>query len=121
MLGVPLTGPSGWMFGDNLSVVNSATNPSGKLQKCHNILNYHRVPEAQAAGIVNFVPIDGKHNPANILTKNTSSREWYELMKPLIFWRAPDGRSSDSPAEGSEKQSPLTTRVTVEFPYDVST
>eukprot|EP00957_Ditylum_brightwellii_P044782 3397163-Ditylum_brightwellii.AAC.1 len=29
MLGVPLTGPS-WMFGDSLSVVNSATMLSGK-------------------------------------------------------------------------------------------
>ena len=25
---------------------------------------------------------------ANICTKFHSSREWYELMKPLIFWRA---------------------------------
>jgi hypothetical protein len=86
MLGVPLTGPL-WMFGDNLSVVNSATMPSGKLQKHQNILNYHCVCEAQAAGFVNFVHIDGKQNPADILTKPTSSREWYEVMKPLIFWQ----------------------------------
>eukprot|EP00957_Ditylum_brightwellii_P081352 6188417-Ditylum_brightwellii.AAC.1 len=46
ILGVPLTGPS-WMFGDNLSVTNSATMPSGKLLKCQNILNFHRVREAQ--------------------------------------------------------------------------
>jgi hypothetical protein len=105
MLGVPLTGPS-WVFGDNLSVITSATIPSGKLQKRHNIWNYHRVPEAQAAGIVNFVHINGKHNPADILTKNTSSREWYEVMKPLIFWRAPDG-SGTLRVEGSENRSPL--------------
>ena len=49
MLGVPLTGPS-WLFGDNLSVVNSATMPSGKLMKRQNILNFHRVRDAQAAG-----------------------------------------------------------------------
>ena len=84
MLGVPLTGPS-WMFGDNLSVVNSSTIPSGKLQKRQNILNYHRVREAQAAGIINFVHMDGKDNPADICSKHTSSREWYEVMKPLIF------------------------------------
>eukprot|EP00957_Ditylum_brightwellii_P088228 6720899-Ditylum_brightwellii.AAC.1 len=40
ILGVPLTGPS-WMFGDNL------------------------VREAQTAGFINFVHIDGKHNPAD--------------------------------------------------------
>ena len=57
------------MFGDNLSVVNSSVLPSGKLQKRAHILNYHRVREAQAAGIVQFVHIDGKENPADILTK----------------------------------------------------
>ena len=73
------------MFGDNLAVVNSATIPSGKLQKRQNILNYHRVREAQAAGIINFVHMDGKDNPADICSKDTSSKEWYEVMKPLYF------------------------------------
>eukprot|EP00957_Ditylum_brightwellii_P121315 9251714-Ditylum_brightwellii.AAC.1 len=41
MLGVPLIGSS-WMFGDNLSVVSSATMPSGKLLKHQNTLNFHR-------------------------------------------------------------------------------
>jgi len=108
MLGVPLTGPS-WMFGDNLSVVNSSTMPSGKLTKRHNILSYHRVREAQAAGFVNFVHIDGKQNPADILTKPTSSREWYEVMKPLIFWRARDGELGSHRAEGSSNRSSLIT------------
>jgi hypothetical protein len=40
---------------------------------------------------VNFVHIDGKQNPADIMTKPVSSREWYEVMKPLIFWRDCDG------------------------------
>ena len=46
------------MFGDNLAVVNSVTISSGKIQKRQNILNYHRVIEAQAAGIINFVHMD---------------------------------------------------------------
>eukprot|EP00957_Ditylum_brightwellii_P001429 111734-Ditylum_brightwellii.AAC.2 len=87
MLSVPVTGPSR-MFGDNLSVVKSATMPSGKLLKHQNILNFHRVREAQFVGFINFVHIDGKHNPADVYTKHTLSREWYELMKPLIFWHA---------------------------------
>jgi len=29
----------------------------------------------------------GKDNPADVLTKYRSSAEWYELMKPMIFWR----------------------------------
>ena len=104
MLGVPVTGPS-WMFGDNLSVVNSSTIPGGKLLKRHNILNYHRVLEAQAAGIINFVHMNGKDNPADICTKFRSSREWYELMKPLIFWRAREV----PPVEGSVKSSTIGT------------
>ena len=103
MLGVPLIGPS-WLFGDNLSVVNSSTMPSGKLLKRQNILNYHRVREAQAAGFINFVHIDGKNNPADICTKHTSSREWYELMKPLIFWRARNDTLGSHRIEGSDKR-----------------
>jgi len=67
-LGVQLTGPS-WMFGDNLAVVNSATMPNGRLQKWSHILNYHRIREAQATKIVNFVHLHGKDNPVDILTK----------------------------------------------------
>ena len=94
------------MFGDNLSVVNSSVLPSGKLQKRAHILNYHRVREAQAAGIVRFVHIDGKENPADILTKPRSSRDWCGLMKPLIFWRHTDMGSTDK-IEGSDSRSPL--------------
>eukprot|EP00957_Ditylum_brightwellii_P063821 4843222-Ditylum_brightwellii.AAC.1 len=65
MLGVPLTGPS-WIFGDNLSVVSSATMPSGILLKCQNILNFHQAREAHAAGFVKFVHIGGKHNPDDV-------------------------------------------------------
>ncbi len=86
MLAVPFAGPT-WMFGDNLSVVNSSTIPSGKLQKRNHILNYHRVREAQASKIVNFVHMDGKDNPADILTKHRTSTFWYPLMKPFLFWR----------------------------------
>ena len=94
------------MFGDNLSVVNSSALPSGKLQKRAHILNYHRAREAQAAGIVRFVHIDGKENPADILTKPRSSRDWYRLMKPLIFWRHTDLGSTVN-VEGSDSRSPL--------------
>ena len=79
--------PLVYTFGDSLSVVSSSVLPSGKLQKGAHILNYHRVREAQAAGVVRFVHIDGKENPADILTKPRSPRDWHRLMKPLVFWR----------------------------------
>ena len=42
MLGVPLLGPS-VMFGDNKAVVDSASVPSYRLKKRHNILAFHCV------------------------------------------------------------------------------
>jgi hypothetical protein len=84
MLGVPLTGLS-WM--------------------------YHRVCEAKASGFVNFVHFDGKQNPADILTKPTSSREWYDVMKPLIFWLASDGELGSHRSEGSSNGSSRVTEL----------
>ena len=107
MLGVPIDGPA-WLFGDNLSVVNSSTIPSGQLKKRHNILSYHRVREAQAAKIVNFVHIDGKYNPADVLTKHMSSREWYELMKPLIFWRSREDEKQEKTGQTHRREGSVT-------------
>ena len=83
-LGVSLEGPS-WMFRYKLAVVNSSTLPSAKFQKRAHLLNYHQVMEAKSWGIIKIFHMDGKDNPADILTKFCSSREGYELLKPLIF------------------------------------
>ena len=52
-LGVPIRSKS-YMFGDNRSVVTSATLPHSTLSKRHNILAFHRVREAIAAKILDF-------------------------------------------------------------------
>ena len=83
--GVPLVGPS-CLFGDNKAVIDSSMDPSFRLKKLHNILPYHCVHEAVASDIVCCYHIDCKQNSADILTKHCSSREWYELMKPFLFW-----------------------------------
>ena len=88
MLGVPiLDDEASWMFGDNLSVVNSSTLPGGKLIKRNHILNYHRVREAQACGVCNFIHMEGIKNPSDALSKFRSSKDWYPLLKPFLFWR----------------------------------
>ena len=56
--------------------------------------------EAQAAGIVNFAHIDGKDNPTGVLAKSRSSKEWFALLKPLIFWRS-DSKNADGTQDGS--------------------
>ena len=98
MFGCRLDGPA-YLFGDNLSVITQSNIPSSTLKKRHNAIAFHRVREAVAANIVIFLKIDGKENPADILTKHRSSREWFPLMKPLIFW---DQSRSDSADEGDD-------------------
>lgn len=109
MLGVPLNGPS-ILFGDNKSVVDSVMIPSYRLNKRHNVLVFHRAREAVACGIVRMYHIDGKENPADILTKHRSSREWYVLMRPLLCWAWRDEKEThqNQRSEGSvETQSAL--------------
>jgi hypothetical protein len=51
MLGAPIEGLI-WLFGDNKSMIDSASQPSGRLQKRHLILSWHRLREKAAMGIV---------------------------------------------------------------------
>ena len=85
MLGVPLKGPT-FMFGDNLSVIVSSTIPQSSLKRRHNALSYHRVREAIASGIIEFYHIDGKSNPADVVTKNLGNNVRYPLIQPFLFW-----------------------------------
>lgn len=74
------------MFGDNESVVNTATVPHSKLHKRHNILSYHRTREAIAAGITRFYHVRSGQNPADILSKHWDNPSVRMQLKPL-FWR----------------------------------
>ena len=84
-LGVPVREKSR-MFGDNKSVVDSATRIHAKLHKRHTALSFHRVREAIASGFVSFHFVNGKRNPANILSKHWSFGDVWPLLQPLLFW-----------------------------------
>ena len=88
MMGIPIDGPS-YMFGDNEGVVKSSTIPEGNLKKRHNANSFHCVREAIVAKIIHFIHIDGKLNPADVLTKNTPRDIWWSLLKPIIHWYSP--------------------------------
>ena len=90
-LGVNLTEQS-YIFGDNDSVVKSSTNPDAKLHKRHNILSFHFVREAIAAGYIRFTHIPGDVNPADILSKHWGMQQVWPLLKPILFW---DGDTND--------------------------
>jgi hypothetical protein len=85
-LGVPILGKS-IVFGDNKSVVDSSVKIHAKLHKRHNALSFHRVREAIAAKIIGFFHIDGKRNPADILSKHWGYGAVWPFMQPLLFWQ----------------------------------
>jgi hypothetical protein len=86
MLGVPLDGPA-WMFGDNKSVITSATIPHSSLNKRHNALAYHRVREAISAKVMYFIYVPSEKNAADIFTKFLPWAGFWPLVQPLLFWK----------------------------------
>ena len=85
-LGVPVEDHT-VMFGDNKSVVDSAMIPHHKLNKRHHALSFHRVREAVASGMLWFIHIDGKLNPADVLSKHWEYSAVWKHLQPLLFWQ----------------------------------
>jgi hypothetical protein len=73
------------MFGDNQSVVTSSTLPPSVLKKRHNLLSYHCVQQAIAAGILQFFHMFGSENLSDVLTKHSRHSVFYRLLKPFLF------------------------------------
>ncbi len=84
MLGVAIDGPA-LLLGDNRSVVLSATLPSSTLKQRHNSIAYHRVREAIACAILQFVHVDSTANLADVLTKPLPSLKFHACIKPVLF------------------------------------
>lgn len=104
-MGVPIRDRS-FLFGDNQSVVGNAINPLAPLKKRHHALAFHRVREAIASGIVSFHWIDGKKNPADILSKHWSYQSVWDLLKPILFWQGETEQlGTASPKPKGESQS----------------
>ena len=85
-MGVPIEGKA-WMFGDNEGVTKNSTVPHSVLRKRHQILSYHRVREAIAAGIIWFIHTAGKTNPADPMTKFLTWNEIKDKVGPFLFWK----------------------------------
>jgi hypothetical protein len=94
-LGIPDHTKS-YMFGDNQAVIANSTIPHSTLNKWHNALAYHRVREMTAAKVLGYYWIDGKDNPANIVSKQSYWKMrkifWYKTIlrtqSPLCWWEA---------------------------------
>jgi Reverse transcriptase (RNA-dependent DNA polymerase) len=89
-LGVPVHTKS-FMFGDNQAVVTNSTIPHSSLNKRHNALAYHRVREMIAGKVLGYYWIDGKQNPADVVSKHWSYPQVWHLLKPILFYSGNTG------------------------------
>ena len=85
-LGAPITTKS-FLFGDNRSVVTSATLPHSTLTKRHNILAFRRVREAIAAKLMAFYWIQTAYNLSDMLTKHWDHPTVYPMILKLLITR----------------------------------
>ncbi|KAL7578841.1 hypothetical protein ACA910_016061 [Epithemia clementina (nom. ined.)] len=100
-LGVPVKEKS-YLFGDNKSVVNNATIATSVLSKRHHALSYHRNREAVASSFLLFHWIDGKKNPADILSKHWTFVSVFPMLKSLLLWRGETKDIKDVPTVGDK-------------------
>ena len=84
MFGIPLDGPAN-LFCDNEAVVKNTTIPKSTLKKKHNSIAYHRVHEAEAAGVMWIAKESSDTNIADMLTKLLPGPRLKELCERVLF------------------------------------
>ena len=75
------------MLVDNQAVVINTSLPSSTIKKKHNLIAYHQVCEAVAAGIVKVAHIRSTMNIADILTKPLGPMDYWTLTHDVLFGR----------------------------------
>jgi hypothetical protein len=76
-----------FVFGDNRSMVDSATILHSKLHKPCNALSFNHVHEAIAAKHISMYHLSDEFNPADILTKHWGYPQVWRLLQPLLFYQ----------------------------------
>ena len=99
-LGAPITTKS-FLFGDNRSVVTSATLSHSTLTKMHNILAFHRVREAIPAKVMAFYWIQSAYNLSDMLSKHWDHPTVYPMILKLLITR---GNITLIPREASQEK-----------------
>jgi hypothetical protein len=80
-----------YMFGYNQAVVMKISIPHSSLKKGHNALSYHRVREMIATKLLGYYWIDGKLNPADIVSKHWTYPQICHLLQPLLVYSGDPG------------------------------
>ena len=84
MFGIPINGPAD-VFCDNQGVVKNTSLPESVLLKKHNVINYHAVREAVAAGIMRVAKEDGETNVADLLMKSLNLPKRKRLLGCMTY------------------------------------
>ena len=84
-LGLPVTKPSA-LYGDNLGVIQNASNKDAEIRKKHVSISFHFVREAIASGALVPFWLKGKNNVSDIMTKQIGGPEFRELVD-VLFWQ----------------------------------
>jgi hypothetical protein len=74
------------LFGDNLSVIQSASNPGHDLSKKHVAISFHVVRKAIAAGIIEPYWLKGAYNMSDIMTKQIPGGPFSRHLN-YIYWK----------------------------------
>ena len=82
-LGILVSTPTN-LYCNNLSVIQSANIPDGKLKKKHIAISYHYVREAIAASFVNTVWCKSSKNFADICTKALGNNAFKSIADDLM-------------------------------------
>ena len=85
-LGAPLREKC-FIFGDNESVVDSASIPHAKVYKRYIARSFHRVRKSIAVGVMLFRFLVGKDNLVDILSKHWGNQQVWKILQPILFWR----------------------------------
>ena len=84
-LGTPIGAKS--FFGDNRSVVTSATLPHSTLAQRHKLLVFQRVREAIAAKLMAFYWIQSAYNLSDMLSKDWDHPPVYPMILKFLITR----------------------------------
>ena len=84
-LGVPINDIS-YVFGDNETMINSASDPGARLRKRHNILSFHFVRSMISRGFIALHHIRSHNNLSDVLTKHWSYNSVKDLLKPIFHF-----------------------------------
>ena len=96
--------PNPFLFGDNRSVVTSATLPHSTLTKRHNILAFHRVIEAIAAKLISFYWIQSAYNLSDMLSNHWDHPTVYPMILKLLITRGNITLIPKEATQGKEKE-----------------